>query len=234
MRIECCPLRSSRSDSSLLPGGTRKSSRFAARLRIWSLESDCFAMAEKRRFLPSIQSSFVCLQRKFTITGVDCIVSRYKDKRFLSLLRGKCVMGKDRNLLLASQFARSPRCLNECGKMVGGWWKAEGRRNYHHEEHEEHEGGKESRCFRPFMLFLLHGKKSFSALARKMALHHEEKGGHEGKNHSEFLTARLTGSPAPRGFSRSPGCGIARRAHRWRPGPHPCSRTGPPQCRTSI
>jgi len=33
-------------------------------------------------------------------------------------------MCKDRNLLSASQFEHSAKALNECGKMVGGWWKA--------------------------------------------------------------------------------------------------------------
>ena len=170
---------------------------------------------ETPRARPSKMEVSAVMER-FPRTISDTRMGPQPMRRANSLLRGKCVMGKDRNLLLASQFARSPRCLNECGKMVGGWWKAEGRRNYHHEEHEEHEGGKESRCFRPFMLFLLHGKKSFSALARKMALHHEEKGGHEGKTPSLGQAHRLSSSSRifakPRMRYRSQSASMASRS----------------------
>jgi hypothetical protein len=48
--------------------------------------------------------------------------------RKMEVVRWTVRMGKDRNLLSASQFTHSARCLNECGKMVGGWWKAEGKK----------------------------------------------------------------------------------------------------------
>jgi hypothetical protein len=36
-------------------------------------------------------------------------------------------MCSERNLLSASQFEHSAKSLNECGKMIGGWWKATGK-----------------------------------------------------------------------------------------------------------
>ena len=48
--------------------------------------------------------------------------------RKMEVVRWTVRMCKDRNLLSASQFTHSARCLNECGKMVGGWWKAEGKK----------------------------------------------------------------------------------------------------------
>ena len=48
--------------------------------------------------------------------------------RKMEVVRWTVRMCKDRNLLSASQFTHSARGLNECGKMVGGWWKAEGKK----------------------------------------------------------------------------------------------------------
>lgn len=45
--------------------------------------------------------------------------------RKMEVLRWTVRMSKDRNLFSTSQFEHSARALNECGKMVGGWWKAE-------------------------------------------------------------------------------------------------------------
>lgn len=43
--------------------------------------------------------------------------------RQMEVVRWTVRMCKDRNLLSASQFEHSAKSLNECGKMVGGWWK---------------------------------------------------------------------------------------------------------------
>jgi hypothetical protein len=43
--------------------------------------------------------------------------------RQMEVVRWTVRMCKDRNLLSGSQFEHSARSLNECGKMVGGWWK---------------------------------------------------------------------------------------------------------------
>lgn len=48
--------------------------------------------------------------------------------RKMEVVRWTVRMCKDRNLLSTAQFTHSARCLNECGKMVGGWWKAEGKK----------------------------------------------------------------------------------------------------------
>ena len=47
--------------------------------------------------------------------------------RKMEVVRWTVRMCKDRNLLTASQFEHSAKCLNECGKMVGGWLKATGK-----------------------------------------------------------------------------------------------------------
>lgn len=44
--------------------------------------------------------------------------------RKMEVVRWTVRMCKDRNLPSASQFEHSAKALNECGKMVGGWWKA--------------------------------------------------------------------------------------------------------------
>ncbi len=41
----------------------------------------------------------------------------------MEVLRWVVRMCKDRKLLTPAQFEFSARALNECGKMVGGWWK---------------------------------------------------------------------------------------------------------------
>jgi hypothetical protein len=50
--------------------------------------------------------------------------------RKMEVVRWTVRMCKDRNLLSASQFEHSARCLNECGRMVGGWWRAEAKKNF--------------------------------------------------------------------------------------------------------
>jgi len=44
--------------------------------------------------------------------------------RKMEVVRWTIRMCKDRNLLSVSQFEHSAKSLNECGKMVGGWWKS--------------------------------------------------------------------------------------------------------------
>lgn len=46
--------------------------------------------------------------------------------RKMEVVRWTVRMCKDRNLLSVSQFEHSAKSLNECGKMVGGWWKSAG------------------------------------------------------------------------------------------------------------
>jgi hypothetical protein len=43
--------------------------------------------------------------------------------RKMEVLRWTVRMGRDRKLFTPAQFEFSSRALNECGKMVGGWWK---------------------------------------------------------------------------------------------------------------
>ena len=59
--------------------------------------------------------------------------------RKMEVVRWTVRMCKDRNLLSASLFTHSAKCLNECGKMVGGWWKAEGRKSHPRTKNESNE-----------------------------------------------------------------------------------------------
>ncbi len=60
---------------------------------------------------------------------VEAAYSREKHGRLASanrqmeVVRWTMRMCKDRNLLSAAQFEHSAKSLNECGRMVGGWWK---------------------------------------------------------------------------------------------------------------
>jgi len=89
MRIECWPARSPRKASNRLPGGTRKSSRFAAWFIIWSFASACLAISMPIGDfdLSSKVPESPCNENQRSLS--NCIEARYACKSFLKIYKAK-------------------------------------------------------------------------------------------------------------------------------------------------